>query len=53
MKFAKSLFTAAALVATSYTGAIAGRYPKSWIKITLAALAVLATIATFVVLTHR
>lgn len=33
------------IVTNGYTGVIAGRYPKSWIKITLAILAVLAVIA--------
>ena len=38
------------VVINGYTGAIAGRYPKSWIKITLAVLAALAVIATFLVM---
>ena len=42
------------VVINGYTGAIAGKYPKSWIKITFAVLAVLAVIAVFVLLTqHR
>ena len=41
------------VVINGYTGAIAGRYPKSWIKITLAVLAVLATIAMFALLMNR
>ena len=41
------------VVINGYTGAIAGKYPKSWIKITLAVLAAAAAILTFVVLAHR
>src|ERR1051326_7057068 len=33
------------VVLNGYTGTIAGRYPKSWIKITLAVVAVLAAVA--------
>jgi hypothetical protein len=33
------------VVINGYTGAIAGKYPKSWIKITLAFLALLAVVA--------
>jgi hypothetical protein len=36
------------LVANGYTGAVAGEYPKSWIKITLAILALLAVIGLVV-----
>ncbi|HWV99381.1 MAG TPA: zinc ribbon domain-containing protein [Candidatus Acidoferrum sp.] len=42
------------VVINGYTGAIAGKYPKSWIKITFAVLAVLAAVAVFLLLTrHR
>ena len=41
------------VVINGYTGAIAGKYPKSWIKITLAVLGALATIATLVFLFHH
>jgi len=40
------------VVINGYTGTIAGRYPKSWIKITLAVLAVLAVVGVFLLLTH-
>jgi hypothetical protein len=40
------------VVINGYTGAIAGRYPKSWIKISLAVLAILATIAVVLLLTR-
>lgn len=40
------------VVINGYTGAIAGRYPKSWIKITLAVLAALAAL-TVLVLTMK
>jgi len=40
------------VVLNGYTGTIAGKYPKSWIKITLAVLAVLAAIATVYLLNH-
>ena len=36
-----------------YTGAIAGKYPKSWIKITLAVLALLAVIGLALLLSNR
>lgn len=36
-----------------YTGALAGQYPKSWVKITLAVLAVLAAIGLILLWTHR
>jgi hypothetical protein len=41
------------VVINGSTGAIAGGYPKSWIKITLTILAVLAAILIFLTLTHR
>ena len=41
------------VVINGYTGAIAGKYPKSWVKITLAVLGALATIATLVLIFHR
>jgi hypothetical protein len=41
------------VVVNGVTGTMAGRYPKSWIKITLAVLAVLAAVAIFVVLANR
>ena len=41
------------VVINGFTGTIAGKYPKSWIKITLAVLAALATILTIVLLTQR
>ena len=41
------------VVINGYTGSIAGRYPKSWIKITLAVLAALAAIGLLVLATHR
>ena len=41
------------VVINGYTGAIAGKYPKSWIKITLALVAVLAVIAFFVLIANR
>ena len=41
------------VVINGFTGAIAGRYPKSWVKITLAVLAALATAAVvFLVAQH-
>lgn len=40
------------VVINGYTGAIAGKYPKSWVKITLAVLTVVAAVALFVILTH-
>jgi hypothetical protein len=36
-----------------YTAAIAGKYPKSWVKIMLAVLTVLAAVALFLLLSHR
>lgn len=41
------------VVVNGYTGVIAGKYPKSWIKITLAILAGLALIGGIVLLAHR
>jgi hypothetical protein len=36
-----------------YTGTIAGRYPKSWIKITLAVLGVLLVLGLLLLLSNR
>ncbi len=41
------------VVINGYTGAIAGKYPKSWIKISLAVLAVLAAVGFFLLLANR
>ena len=41
------------VVLNGYTGAIAGRYPKSWIKITLAVLALLIIVALFLVIANH
>jgi hypothetical protein len=41
------------VVVNGYTGQIAGRYPKSWIKILLAVLAALAVIGTVALLVGR
>lgn len=41
------------VVVNGYTGALAGKYPKSWIKITLLVLAILAVVATVVLLVNR
>ena len=41
------------VVINGYTGAIAGKYPKSWIKITFAVLAVLAAVAVFFLMANR
>ena len=41
------------VVINGYTGTIAGRYPKSWIKITLAALAALAAAGLIALLMNR
>ncbi len=42
------------VVINGYTGTIAGKYPKSWIKITLAVLAVLAAVGLFLLISqHR
>jgi hypothetical protein len=41
------------VMVNGYTGNIAGRYPKSWIKITLAVLAGLAVMAAIFLLTQK
>lgn len=41
------------VVINGYTATIAGKYPKSWVKITLAVLAILAIVLIFLTLTHR
>jgi len=41
------------VVINGYTGAIAGSYPKSWIKMIFAVLAVLAAVLVFVLVTHH
>jgi len=41
------------VVVNGYTGVIAGKYPKSWLKITLAVLAGLAALGLILLLTHR
>jgi hypothetical protein len=41
------------VVINGYTAAIAGKYPKSWIKITLAVLTVLAVALTLLILSQR
>ena len=41
------------VVINGYTGTIAGKYPKSWVKITLAVLGALVTIGTLVLIFHR
>ena len=41
------------VVVNGYTGAIAGKHPLSWLKITLAILAVLAVILIFVAMAQR
>ena len=41
------------VVLNGYTAAIAGAYPKSWIKITLAIMAVLGAALIFLMLSHR
>ncbi|HXU77252.1 MAG TPA: zinc ribbon domain-containing protein [Methylomirabilota bacterium] len=41
------------VVINGYTGAIAGKYPKSWVKISLAVLAILAVIIGFLLLSKR
>ncbi|HVV73038.1 MAG TPA: zinc ribbon domain-containing protein, partial [Verrucomicrobiae bacterium] len=40
------------VVINGFTGAIAGRYPKSWLKILFAVLAVLAAAAVLLLVTH-
>jgi hypothetical protein len=41
------------VVVNGYTGAIAGKYPKSWVKITLAVLAALAAAGLALLLAHH
>jgi hypothetical protein len=41
------------VVVNGYTGAIAGKYPKSWVKIFFAVLAAAAAIGVFLLLTNR
>jgi hypothetical protein len=41
------------VVLNGYTGVIAGKYPKSWIKITLAVLVIAAAVGLFLLLTNR
>lgn len=41
------------VVINGYTGAIAGKYPKSWVKITFAVLAALAAAGLLILLTHH
>ncbi len=41
------------VVINAYTGAIAGKYPLSWTKITLAVLAGVAAVGIFALLSHR
>jgi hypothetical protein len=41
------------VVINGYTGAIAGKYPKSWVKITLAVLGALAAAGVVLLLTHH
>jgi hypothetical protein len=41
------------VVINAYTGKIAGKYPKSWVKIMLAVLGVLAVVGTLFLLFHR
>lgn len=41
------------VVINGYTGQIAGRYPKSWIKITLAVLAALIVLGLILLITQR
>lgn len=41
------------VVINGYTGSIAGSYPKSWIKIMFAVLAVIVAVLVFVTLTHH
>jgi hypothetical protein len=40
------------VVINGYTGAIAGKYPKSWIKIFLAVLGILAAVGMVLLLAH-
>jgi ribosomal protein L37AE/L43A len=41
------------VVINGYTGRIAGKYPKSWVKITLAILVALAFVGTVALLAHK
>jgi hypothetical protein len=41
------------VVINGYTASIAGGYPKSWIKIVMAVLTILAAIWVFLILSHR
>jgi hypothetical protein len=41
------------VVINGYTGTIAGKYPKSWVKIMFAVMAILTAVALFVLFTHR
>ena len=41
------------VVINGFTGAIAGQYPKSWVKITLAIMAILAVVGLLVILTKH
>ena len=41
------------VVVNGYTGTIAGKYPKSWIKITLAVLAALAAAGLLLLLANH
>jgi hypothetical protein len=41
------------VVINGHTGAIAGKYPKSWIKITLAVLTVIMVVVIIMTLTQR
>jgi hypothetical protein len=41
------------VVINGYTAAIAGKYPKSWVKITLTVMAILAALLVLLVLTHK
>jgi hypothetical protein len=41
------------VVINGYTASIAGAYPKSWIKIVMAVLTILAAVGLFLILSHR
>ena len=41
------------VVLNGYTGAIAGKYPKSWVKIMLTILAVLGAMGVIALIAHR
>jgi hypothetical protein len=41
------------VVINGYTASIAGAYPKSWVKIIIAVLAILAALWVFLILSHR